>query len=75
MWVLTAIVSISLLHVVILGSSAKDYCQPQDECWPTSEEVEQFKQYLTPTGEDCHGLPTFSSVDEPGSLTILPGWN
>ena len=49
-----------------IASSVRHYCQPGESCWPTTEEVEQFKSYLSPTNEECYTLPTFSSLDEPG---------
>ena len=60
-----------LLFRFSIGSSARHYCQPGESCWPTVEEVEQFKSYLSPADdEECHSLPTFSSFDEPGKLPI-----
>ena len=53
-----------------LGEETKKYCQPGEECWPTTEEIEQFKMHLSPTGRDCHRFPTFTSIDEPGSYTV-----
>ena len=52
--------------------ATKEYCQPGETCWPTTAEIEEFKSYLTPKNEECHGLPTFTSLDEPGkSLFII----
>ena len=48
------------------GFSAKQYCEPEQHCWPTKKEVDNFKQRLTTKSNDCHGLPTFSSTDDPG---------
>ena len=59
-----------LLFRFSIGSSARHYCQPGESCWPTVEEVDQFKSYLSPADEECHSLPTFSSFDEPGKLPI-----
>ena len=59
-----------LLFKFSIGSSARHYCQPGESCWPTVEEIEQFKSYLSPTDEECHSLPTFSSFDEPGKSQI-----
>ena len=63
--------AISVFNRLSVGLSAKQYCQPGQECWPTLAEVEEFKSYLTPTNDDCHGFPTFSSIDEPGNIN----WN
>ena len=51
--------------------ATKEYCQPGETCWPTTVEIEEFKSYLTPKNEECHGLPTFSSLDEPGKSLII----
>ena len=67
MWLLYTLFGIALFNKFTLVSSTKHYCQPEEECWPTSEEVEEFKKYLTPKHDDCYGFPTFSSVDEPGT--------
>ena len=53
-----------LIQGLVLAT--KEYCQPGESCWPTIEEVEQFKSYLSPTDEECYSLPTFTSLDEPG---------
>ena len=55
-----------ILNQAVIGLPSNRYCQPGESCWPTDEEVEQFKSYLTPDDEQCHSLPTFSSLDEPG---------
>ena len=64
-YLLFAITVFSRLDVCL---PAKQYCLPGHDCWPTLEEVEEFKSYLTPTNEDCHGFPTYSSIDEPGNM-------
>ena len=63
------LVSLLLIESSI-ASSERHYCQPGESCWPTIEEVEQFKSYLSPTNEECHSLPTFSSFDEPGKKSL-----
>ena len=47
-------------------SSASRYCQPQDECWPSADQVDKFSKSLSANNDDCLGLPTFSSVDHQG---------
>ena len=59
---------IAVLDSLLVGVFAKEYCEPGKECWPKIDEIEKFKSYLTSTDKDCHGLPTFSSIDEPGSI-------
>ena len=46
----------------------KNYCQPSDSsCWPTSQEIEEFKSSLSPPSGQClQDFPTYASKDEPG---------
>lgn len=51
---------------------AKTYCQPNDPCWPTQEEIDTFQESLSPASGDCLRLfPTFTSEDHKGTVV----WN
>ena len=53
----------------------KEYCQPGNEsCWPTSDEIENFKNSLTAPSSEClQSFPTFTSKNEPGDQ-IYNSW-
>ena len=54
-----------LLLLAVSGSSlAGRFCQPEDPCWPTLEEISAFASSLNPSQPDCWG--SFASADEPG---------
>ncbi len=66
--------TVLLLFFAALGlASARTYCQPEDsQCWPTSEEIEEFKSSLSPETLDClNDFPTFTSQDDKGPII----WN
>ena len=50
------------------SSSLSRYCQPEDDCWPSADEVNTFSNSLSaiPDNDDCLGLPTFSSEAQQG---------
>ena len=45
-------------------SQAGRYCQPEDVCWPSPEQISAFSASLQPASSDCWG--SFASVEEPG---------
>jgi len=52
------------------SSSSGNYCQPNEECWPTDDEVAIFSNSLSPVPDDdpqCLGLPTFASKTQQGN--------
>ena len=54
-----------LLLLGLSGSSlAGRFCQPEDACWPTLEEISAFASSLNPSQPDCWG--SFASREEPG---------
>ena len=65
------VIFINLLSLVF----AKDFCQPDNpSCWPTSEEIETFKNSLTQPNSEClENFPTFTSKDDPGHV-IYNAW-
>ena len=46
------------------SSRAGRFCQPEDVCWPTLEEISAFSSSLNPSQPDCWG--SFASPDQPG---------
>ena len=54
--------------VLLLGLSGSSlagrFCQPEDACWPTLEEISAFAASLNPSQPDCWG--SFASREEPG---------
>ena len=42
------------------------FCQPDDECWPTQNEIRDFVNSLSPPDAFCLG--PFFSKDEPGPM-------
>ena len=54
--------------VLLLGLSGSSlagrFCQPEDPCWPTLEEISAFAASLNPSQPDCWG--SFASREEPG---------
>ena len=56
-----------LTFLLFAVTHAKDYCQPNQECWPTEEEIATFKGSLhEPTAECLEDFPTFVSQDDQG---------
>ena len=51
---------LSLSHSSLAGR----YCQPEDSCWPTQEEISTFAASLNPSTSDCWG--SFASAEQPG---------
>ena len=58
------ILSLVLLLCLSHSSLAGRYCQPEDLCWPTPEEISTFAASLNPSTSDCWG--SFASAEEPG---------
>ena len=46
------------------SSMAAQYCQPEDSCWPTPEEISAFAASINPATSDCLG--SFASAESPG---------
>ena len=55
-----------------LAYGARDFCQPGDTtCWPTNEEIDQFKNSLSRADANClRNFPTFTSKDNEGGLIV-----
>ena len=62
------------LCVLFSGSNGvdRDFCQPGDtRCWPTNEEINQFRNSLSTADANClNNFPTFTSKDHEGGLII-----
>ena len=50
----------------------RNFCQPGDtRCWPTNEEINQFRNSLSTADANClNNFPTFTSKDNEGGLII-----
>ena len=62
------------LCVLFSGSNGvgRNFCQPGDtRCWPTNEEINQFRNSLSTADANClNNFPTFTSKDNEGGLII-----
>lgn len=58
-WILTALIG-----------SVVSYCKPNEECWPTEQEISAFEASLTTVNlTGClPDVPTFTSADKQGPL-------
>lgn len=58
---------ISCVAIFDIASSTR-FCQPEEPCWPSQEEIQEFVASLTPSSVDECGYGSFFSKDEPGPL-------
>ena len=54
----------TLVLTLARPSLAGQYCQPEDSCWPTQEEISAFAASINPATPECLG--SFASVESPG---------
>ena len=66
----------SLFFLILIFSSyatvfGRDFCQPNENCWPTFEDIANLRESLSNVNEDgecLQSFPTFTSKDEQGPL-------
>ena len=56
-----------ICYFLILSSSCDArFCQPDQDCWPTESEIQEFVTSLTPATVKPECFGTYFSKDEPG---------